>query len=205
MYPTTIRTLAAAFAAGTFAITAGTACGGDDTAPIATEATATPDTEATPDSTATPDTGPGEIADDPEVGPASPLPTADADAVRDELIELAEDAPFGTGSGPDFTIIESWLAEYPALERSLFDDQPATATSISASSAFLMEDVTAPGEQAFAWAVLGADGTCAGAVAVIPGNPDGSVSDSGLPTVFAPVDDLASCTARAAIEALAAR
>lgn len=223
MYPTTARTLAVAFAAGTFAITAAagvTACSSDDAAPRATSSSAvdTEDTSgggepsttdastteaSTNDATTTDVSVVDEIEGDPVVGGATPLPATDAAAVRDELLALAENAPFGTGWGPDTTIVTAWLEVFPGMGRSLFDDQPATDTSISSSSAFLMEDVTAPGDQAFAWAVLDSSGRCAGAVAVIPGNADGSVSDSGLPTVFAPVDDLASCTARAAIEALA--
>lgn len=206
-----VRTFAVAFAAGTFALAG---CGGDD-APTATSshdaetpgtaaAPATDATDPTIEAVATNDT----IPTDPTGGPGpagSPLPTDDPAALRDELLELAVEAPFGqTGSGPDFTIIEAWLAVHADLARTLFDDQLADATTISSSSAFLMEDLRAPGEQAFAWAVLGTDGDCAGAVAVIPGNPDGSVSDSGLPTIFAPVDDLATCSARGALEAYAA-
>ncbi len=198
MYPTTFRTLAVAFAAGTFSIVAGalgTACSDDRSPSSATDAGVAPTSDVTPAGTA------GEVAGDPAVGPASPLPTDDAAAVRDELLTLAAGASFGTGRAADMTIIEAWLAEYPAIERTLFDDQPSTATTLSSSSAFLIEDVTAPGDQAFAWAVLGTDGTCAGAVAVIAGTADGSVSDADVPTVFAPVDDLEPCTARAAIAA----
>lgn len=177
------RTLAVAFAAGTFALAG---CRADDAPSTMSAHDAEPPVEA-----------------DPATG--SPLPTTDAAAVRDELLELAAAAPFGqTGSGPDFTIVTAWLEVHPGLARTLFDDQPADPATISSSSAFLMEDLRAPGDQAFAWAVADLDGECAAAVALIPGNPDGSVSDSGRPTVFAPVDDPATCSARGALEAFAA-
>ncbi len=190
------RTLAVAFAAGTFALAG---CRADDAPSTMSAHDAEPPVDTPSIGPASPDT----VTSDPAAG--TPLPTDDAAAVRDELLALAAAAPFGqTGSGPDFTIVTAWLEVHPGLARTLFDDQPADPATISSSSAFLMEDLRAPGDQAFAWAVADLDGECAAAVALIPGNPDGSVSDSGRPTVFAPVDDPATCSARGALEAFAA-
>jgi len=138
---------------------------------------------------------------------SSPLPTPDAAALRDELLDLAARTDVDGELSAGTAIISRWLAEHPGLQLSLFDDQPATEEVVSSSTAFLIASPDSPvpevaGEQHFAFAVLDTSGRCAGGIAVIPGEADGSVADDGRPTEFAPVATPASDCSAAATSAL---
>ena len=132
------------------------------------------------------------------------LPTGDAGSARDELLQLAAAAdPLAAGGYPDTAILSAWLEAVPALQLTVFPDVPANEQTVSASSAFLISQEPGVGDQLWGFAVADTDGGCAGAVAVIDGNPDGSVSDADEISSWHELDDLAVCSATAAIEAYA--
>lgn len=188
MHTLHVRTAAMAFAAGTIALSG---CSSPDRGPVA---------RSSQDMSSGASIVPTDTVVDTTATPASEV---DARTLRDDLLRLAASAPFGrSGWAADTTIVETWLETYPTLQRTLLDDQLVDPATVSSSSAFLIDDTTGAGDQSFAWAVVDAGGTCAGAVVIIPGEPDGSVSDADVPTRFVPVDELRTCSARGAIDAL---
>lgn len=186
--------LAVAFAAGTFAVTA---CNGTVGTTAPTPTTTTP--------SAPPSAAPTSAAAGESSVPAfrTPLPTDDAVATRDELLALAHRADIHDGF-PDTAMVTSWLTAYPNLRLTLFADQVAEADTISVSPAFLITEVDAAYDQAWAFAVADRAGRCAAAVAVIPGT-DTAVADDAVPTIeFTTLDLVDECSADGAIAQLAA-
>jgi hypothetical protein len=132
---------------------------------------------------------------------ASPLPTANAAATRDELLLLAASTGFGDAF-PDSAMVGHWLETYPGLQRTLLDDQPADPTTVSVSPAFLTTPLSSDADQAWGFALVDSNGTCAGGVAVILGGGDPTLPPATVPTQFATVEGFTPCTARAAVDAL---
>lgn len=193
--------LAAALTAGALTLTA---CGGtaDDTSAGASTDLATAATTDAPAGPADTTVAPGDAgAVAPPVG--TPLPADDAQMVRNDLLALAAFADF-TSDSPGTAIVQSWLGTYPALRQTLIDDQPADATTVSASTAFLTTPIESDDDMAWGFAVQDRSGRCAGGVVVILGAGTGDAVGS-YPSQFAPVDDLSECTAEAAVAALAAQ
>jgi hypothetical protein len=189
------RTLAIAWAIAALLPTSLAACGGTEVSARSADSTATP--VSTPSST--PDSIPGESprgAPEPTATTASPLPTASAAATRNDLLGLAATADF-TSAYPDTAIVQNWLSVYPGIERTLLDDQPADASTVSTSTAFLAAPLTSDLDQAWGFAVLDQSGICAGGVVVI-------LDGAAFPSQFVPVDALTECTAEAAVASVAA-
>lgn len=131
-------------------------------------------------------------------GLSTPLPALSAVGLRDELLDLAESADFA-GGYPDTAILTSWLDTYPDLALTVFPDIAADASIVSASSAFLISSEAGVGDQLWGFAVADRAGECAGAVAVIDGNPDGSVRDADQPSSWFALDGLETCSATGAL------
>jgi hypothetical protein len=136
-------------------------------------------------------------------GGSSVPPVTDADALRDQLLQMAKSFQF-TPDNKDFGLVAAWQHAFPNMKVGPFDFSEAAPDTFSFGQSYTFPHNSKDShgyDQVMGIAVEDTSGTCAGGAVVIPQAGDFTPApDNALPTVFVPVDmsSAKKCTAEVA-------